>query len=142
MPIRTRIIMALATVAAVVAIGWGLWYLATPGSPTAALRRDLRMPLNMPGLLEALEGGLPQNSVVRAGFERPWLTILWFGREGLNLPVLLVVVDRELEMDLGGQERTSVAVDGVEGWLTSLGPKDFYPPIERKDFYTFTNSWR
>ena len=45
-------------------------------------------------------------------------------------------------MDMEGQERTSVAVDGVEGWLTHLGPTDFYPPIENKDFNTFTNSWR
>ena len=141
---RTRIAWIPVIIASVMAVGWGLWQLAYPGSPTAALEKHLRLPQNMPEWLEVLEGGAPSHSSVRGGFERPWLIILWKGSQTPwkpSLSMMFAVVDTEVEMDLGGQ-REPIAVDGVQGWLTHLRPEDFVPPAERRDFYAVTKDWR
>ena len=140
---RDIIISTLVTTSVLVTVGWGLWQLSNPESPTASLEKHLRLPQNMPEWLEVFEGGAPEYGFVRAGFERPWLIILWRVNETYrqySLSLLLAVVDTEVEMDLGGQ-REPVTVDGVQGWLTHLGPEDFVPPTQGS-FYEFTNDWR
>ena len=150
---RARYLLLIVAVSALVAGGWAAWQSLFTESPTVTFRERLRLPQYLPEWLNRTGGAIPNEAEVRAGVEVPYLVVRWERRRGVeerrrsvdpDLPrigVILGLVDTELEMDLEGQERAPVEVDGVQGWLTKLGPDEFIEPEDRDEKFELWRGW-
>ena len=81
---------------------------------------------------------------LRAGQEMPSMTVQWerpIDAVSDPLSVWLSQVDTELEMDIGGV-REPMEMDGVQGWLTHLGPADLVRPDDGQARFRLMQEWR
>ena len=138
---------------------WVGWQSMTKESPTASFRESLRLPQYLPESLEWRKAGgtTPDEVNIAAGISLPFLIIRWetvrtpdissnqpSEKPAYDVPyigILLGLVDTEMDMDMGG-ERTPIEVDGVQGWLTRLGPDEFVKPKGREEILAQLREWK
>lgn len=146
-PASTRTIYIILLVAAIAFVGVsaGMCYLLSHDSGvTSRFKAGLRLPQSVPEWLVRSSGDYSSELWVRRDQRLPYLVLYWEMCQDKSLPPMgysLSVAYGEMEMDLGSQDKTSIDVDGVQGWLWRLGSQDFVRPESSEAYSALTQDW-
>ena len=114
-------------------------------------RDQIRVPQYVPEYLERWKTEESSSSDLERG-DSPSLRLSWDGRFNpleygtgpyLNYRppnVTLIQIYAQFNMELG-EDRRSVEIDGVQGWLTHLDPDDFNPPKTNDQLIVLEEAW-
>ena len=146
---RTVYLLILLPIVLLVVIGGGIYYSLTREPETVTrFKEGFRFPESMPDWLGRAGGYYANAGRVQTGERLPYVTFNWQvcadtvnPKTRLSLSIAL----EHQEMDLEGQSRTAVEVDGVQGWLSRLDILDFVLPnrddLSYKDYMALRMEW-
>lgn len=128
----TVLLMVLIPIVLLVSFGGGLYYIVTREPETVTrFKEGFRFPETVPDWLGRAGGDYANAASVKSGERLPYVTFYWDVCEDTGDPkarLSLSIALEHQEMDLEGQSRTAVEVDGVQGWLSRLDYLDFVEP--------------
>ena len=129
---RTVYLLILLPIVLLVVIGGGIYYSLTREPETVTrFKEGFRFPESMPDWLGRAGGDYANAGRVQTGEMLPYVTFNWQVCADTGNPktrLSLSIALEHQEMDLEGQSRTAVEVDGVQGWLSRLDILDFVEP--------------
>jgi hypothetical protein len=142
---RTIYIILLVFVLAFIGMSAGMWYmLSSDSGVTSRFKAGLRLPQSVPEWLGRSGGRYSSEVRVRTDRILPYLVFNWNVCQDTDYPhkgFSLSLAYGEMEMDLGSQDKTSIDVDGVQGWLWHLGSQDFVRPESSDEYSALTQDW-
>ncbi len=128
----TVLLMVLIPIVLLVSFGGGLYYIVTREPETVTrFEEGFRFPEYVPNWLGRRGGDYANAGKVKAGEQLPYVSFYWdvcVDTDDPRARLSLSIAMEHQEVDLGGQSRTAVHVDGVQGWLTRLDILDFVEP--------------
>ena len=128
----TVFLLVLIPIVFVVGVGGGLYYIVTREAESVTrFKEGFRFPESVPDWLGRSGGNYANAGNVKAGEQLPYVTFYWDVCADSGDPKARLSLSMALEhqeMDLEGQSRTAVEVDGVQGWLSRLDILDFVEP--------------
>ena len=129
---KTLYLLVLVPIVAIIATGGGLCYFVTLDAENVTqFKEGFRFPESVPDHLGRAGGAYANAGRLEAGEQLPYVKFNWevcADNADPKAALFLSVAQEHQLVDLEGQSRTAVEVDGVEGWLSRLDAQDFVAP--------------